>query len=124
MKRVALVRKNSLFTNTEKGGMCVGIYLTLINTAKANGADPYFYIKYLLDHMPKKVYAGKGNNDLDKMMPWSEEYRTYETEERIRLMDRVAPESKCSERPRTPRKRDKVPPTPASPQAPGAFAMA
>ena len=124
VKRVALVRKNSLFSNTEKGGMCVGIYLTLINTAKANGADPYFYIKYLLDHMPKKVYAGKGNNDLDKMMPWSEEYRTYETEERIRLMDRVAPESKCSERPRTPRKRDKVPPTPASPQAPGAFAMA
>ena len=29
---------------------------TMIETARATGADPYYYLKYLMEQMPKHLY--------------------------------------------------------------------
>jgi len=46
-------RKNWLFSNTPLGAHAsAGIY-SLIETAKANGHEPYHYLCYLFDTLPK-----------------------------------------------------------------------
>ena len=103
VKPVALERRNSLFSFTVKGAETNVIVNSLIQTAKANGADPYFYLKYLLDEMPKYLYA-KGTEHLPDMMPWSEAFKAYVKAEKQRILSGYAPPG--NERPRTPRKRD------------------
>ena len=49
VKVVATLRKNSLFSYSEDGARATMICMSLIETAKANGAAPYYYLKYLLD---------------------------------------------------------------------------
>jgi transposase len=50
----ALGRKNWLFSNTPLGAHAsAGIY-SLIETAKANGHEPYRYLCYLFDELPKR----------------------------------------------------------------------
>ena len=78
---------------------------SLIETARANDADPYFYLKYLMEQMPKYLYD-KGREYMPDLMPWSDVYRRYETTERMNLVKAQAPPS--NERPRTPRKRKTV----------------
>ena len=51
--------------------------VSLIETARANSADPY-YLKYLMDQMPKHLYD-KGNEYMADLMPWSDAYRKYES---------------------------------------------
>ena len=34
---------------------------TLIETARANSADPYYYLKYLVEKMPKRLYEKSRN---------------------------------------------------------------
>jgi hypothetical protein len=75
---------------------------TLIETARANGADPYYYLKYLMEQMPKHLYE-KGREYMPEMMPWSEKYRQYETRERLNAPWAQAPPG--NERPKTPAKR-------------------
>lgn len=104
VKTVCLLRKNSLFSNTFRGGYACGIIMTLVETAKANDADPYWYIQYLLETMPSRYYRRRENEDLDQMVPWSEEYHCYAREQRLKVIDRYAPAG--NEKPRTPRKKD------------------
>lgn len=103
VKPVALIRRNSLFSFTVGGAKTNVIVNSLIETAKANGADPYYYLKYLLDEMPQYLYA-KGTEHLPNMMPWSEAFKTYVKAEKQRIISGYAPPG--NERPRTPRKRD------------------
>ena len=106
VKTVCLLRKSCLFSNTFRGGYACGIIMTLVETAKANGADSYWYIQYLLETMPSRYYRGRENEDLDQMVPWSDEYHRYEKEQRLKVLDRSAPAG--NEKPRTPRKKDLV----------------
>ena len=106
VKAVCLLRKSCLFSNTFRGGYACGIIMTLVETAKANGADSYWYIQYLLETMPSRYYRGRENEDLDQMVPWSDEYHRYEKEQRLKVLDRSAPAG--NEKPRTPRKKDLV----------------
>jgi len=105
VKCVALSRKSSLFSNTTSGANAVAMLWTLIETARAHDADAYYYLKYLLDEMPK--YTRPTANDppgyLDRMLPWSEEYRSYEREQKqMMIRCQVPPDQK---RPTTPGKR-------------------
>ena len=65
----AVGRKNWLFCDTPKGADASAIVYTLVETAKANGLDPYSYLKLLLTELP---YLGKtpSQEDLDAFLPW------------------------------------------------------
>ena len=62
-------RKNWLFCDTVKGADSSAIVYSLVESAKANGVDPYGYLLRLLTFMP---LLGKTppNEELDKLMPW------------------------------------------------------
>ena len=101
----AVSRRNWLFCYSVDGAKDLAIACTIIETAKANGADPYYYMKFLLEEMPAYM-DGKSLDFLDDMMPWSEQYRTYEKAalaEDLRLFD----EGEMPEAPRLPSKRFK-----------------
>lgn len=63
-------RKNWLFCDTPKGADASAIVYTVIETAKANGLEPYRYLKLLLTELP---YLGKtpSQEDLMQFLPWS-----------------------------------------------------
>ena len=105
IKPFATARRNWLFSYSIYGAEAMAILFTLIETAKANGAHPYYYLKYLLEILPSQK-TGKGNAFLNDCMPWSEKYRTYEKKEREEAM-RFFTDQEPPERPRTPRKKDK-----------------
>lgn len=105
VRPVAQFRRNSLFSFTTNGAEVLTVIFTLIETAKANQADPYYYLKYLLEQMPQHLYD-KGTEYMPDLMPWSQRYQRYEVEEKRNLVKAQAPPG--NEKPRTPRKRDKV----------------
>jgi len=45
-------RKNWLFSNTPKGAESSAAFYSLIETAKANGLEPYHYLKYVFGKLP------------------------------------------------------------------------
>ena len=49
----AIGRKNFLFSVTPKGAESSALFYSLIETAKANGLEPYRYLKYLFEEYPK-----------------------------------------------------------------------
>ena len=63
-------RKNWLFCDTPKGADASAIVYTVVETAKANGLEPYRYLKLLLTELP---YLGKtpSQEDLMQFLPWS-----------------------------------------------------
>jgi hypothetical protein len=48
MKRIALLRKNSLFTASERGGQTAAILSSITSTCRRHGIDPQFYFTHLL----------------------------------------------------------------------------
>ena len=62
-------RKNWLFSDTTKGAESSAVVYTLVETAKANGLDPYAYLLQLLTELP---YLGRNpsQDDLDMFLPW------------------------------------------------------
>lgn len=105
IKPFATSRRNSLFSYSIAGAESSAILFTLVETAKANHAHPYYYLKYLLEKLPKQKVT-RDRSFLDDCMPWSESYRLYEEKEKEKALqffaDKVPPE-----RPKTPRKKDK-----------------
>ena len=65
-----LGRKNWLFCDTPKGADSSAIVYTLVETAKANGLEPYAYLLQALTELP---YLGKSpsQEDLNAFLPWS-----------------------------------------------------
>lgn len=77
-------RVNWLFADTPLGAEVNSMMYTIVETAKANGANPYLYIKYILEKMPSFVDNECNVTDkasLDDMLPWSWAYRQYEKEQ-------------------------------------------
>lgn len=52
IKPFAVDRKNFLFANTPRGAQGSGIIFSLIETARANGLDPYRYLVWLMTKAP------------------------------------------------------------------------
>lgn len=102
IKPIACHRKNSLFSYSIEGAESTMTLMSIIETAKENGAVPYYYLKYLLERMSKVVYYGH-SCDMEEMMPWSVEYKQYEvTEKELIKSSGVLP---GNERPETPKKK-------------------
>jgi hypothetical protein len=105
IRPLATARRNWLFSYSVSGAESAAILFTLVETAKANQAHPYYYLKYLLETLPKKKTT-KGNSFLDDCMPWSESYMAYERIQKRGALSFLA-DTNPPEVPRTPRKMDR-----------------
>ena len=100
VKPISVTRKSSLFSYSREGGEIAAMIHSIIQTAKANGADPYTYLKYIITMMPDRP-KGLEDNDysylsdefLDGMMPWSKKYREYEKWHHDNHIDEMMPSS-------------------------------
>ena len=58
-------RKNWLFAGSPDGARASATFFTLIETAKANGLEPYAYLRYIFDKLP----LVKSDQDLKDLLP-------------------------------------------------------
>ena len=70
VRPVALGRKNHLFSTSEEGAKANVKALTLIETAKANGIDPYKYLEYIFEKLPNTPF-GENPELIENFLPWS-----------------------------------------------------
>lgn len=69
IKPFVIGRKNWLFSNTPRGARASAIVYSMVETAKENGLNPYYYLRYLFERLPNIDLTDK--NALDKVLPWS-----------------------------------------------------
>ena len=67
IRPVTLGRKNHLFAGSDGGADRWAIVASLITTAKLNGAEPYAYLKDVLDRM----CSGHPMSRIDNLLPWN-----------------------------------------------------
>ena len=60
-------RKGWLFADTPRGASASAVYYTLIETAKANGIDPFKYILHLCKH----IATVQTVEDIEALLPWN-----------------------------------------------------
>lgn len=58
-------RRNWLFSGSPRGAMASAILYSLIETARANGFEPYWYLRYLFKHLP----SAKTDDELRALLP-------------------------------------------------------
>ena len=66
IRPVALGRKNWLFAGTEAAGQRAATIMSLIESAKVNGHDPFAYLKDVLTRLPTHPYRR-----LDDLLPFN-----------------------------------------------------
>jgi transposase len=67
----AVGRKNFLFADTVNGAKASAIAYSIIETARANGLNPYQYLLHLFSELPS-VLTADPDADLTKFFPWAE----------------------------------------------------
>lgn len=60
-------RKAWLFSDTPAGAGASAIIYSLVETAKANGIEPYTWLRHVLEHLP----AARTADEMDKLLPWN-----------------------------------------------------
>ena len=73
--RLTIGRKSWVLINSIKGAQASAVASSIVETAKLNDLNPYFYLEHLLTELPK-LADEKGNIDtaaLDALLPWAEE---------------------------------------------------
>ncbi len=60
-------RKAWLFSDTPAGANASAIIYSLVETAKANGIEPYTWLRHVLEHLP----AASTVNEIEKLLPWN-----------------------------------------------------
>ena len=60
-------RKAWLFSDTPAGANASAIIYSLVETAKANGIEPYTWLRHVLEHLP----AAQTADEMDKLLPWN-----------------------------------------------------
>ena len=71
-KAFVIGRKNWLFSDQPVGARTSAVIYSLVQTAKLNGANPYYYLRYVLEEMSS--YPNCENlpeQNLQELMPWS-----------------------------------------------------
>jgi len=61
-------RKNWLFSASTKGAIASANLYSLIETAKANGLEPYGYLKAVFTQLPNANSVA----DIEVLLPWCE----------------------------------------------------
>ncbi len=67
MHEIEYVKEQMRLMNAKRYGASSAVTFSLIESAKENELNPYEYLKYLLEELPKA-----NMKDLDKFLPWSE----------------------------------------------------
>jgi transposase len=63
----AVGRKNWLFSDTQGGAKASANLYSLLMTAKANGLEPYGYLRHLFERLPEATDIG----DFEQLLPWN-----------------------------------------------------
>jgi len=63
----ALGRKSWLFSDSPEGAKASACMFSLIETAKANGLEPYAYMKWVIGN----ITAADTEEALDALLPWN-----------------------------------------------------
>ncbi len=66
-------RKNWLFSDTPKGAMAGAQLYSLVETAKANGQEPYAWLRHALERLPTATSV----DDYEALLPWNREPRLH-----------------------------------------------
>jgi len=69
IKPVVIGRKAWLFANTPQGAQASAIIYSIVETALANGLNPYYYLRYLFEQLPNMDLTDE--KTLDQLLPWS-----------------------------------------------------
>lgn len=67
IKAVVIGRKNWLFADSPEGMRANAVMYSLVQTAKANGIDPFVYLRYVIDKMPML----KSSKEVECLLPWN-----------------------------------------------------
>ena len=76
VKPVAILRKNSMFSYSKDGAITNMIMLSLLETAKANGADAYRYFEFIF----REAELAYDPETVGELMPWSAKFRDFVTQ--------------------------------------------
>lgn len=68
-------RRNWLFSASPKGADASAAVYSIIETAKANGLNPYEYLKYIFKNLPG-VQFGQHPEFLEDFLPWDPEVQS------------------------------------------------
>ncbi len=60
-------RKNWLFSGTPEGAAASAVLYSLVESAKANGLEPYSYFRYIFEKLP----LAETLEDLEALLPWN-----------------------------------------------------
>ena len=69
IKPFVIGRKNWIFSNTPKGAKASAIIYSIVETAKANKLNPFYYLRYLFERLPNMDLSNM--DELDQLLPWS-----------------------------------------------------
>jgi len=67
----AVARKNFLFADTVNGAQASAVAFSVIQTALANGLNPYQYLLHLFTELPT-VLTNNPDSDLSQFFPWAD----------------------------------------------------
>ena len=95
IKYVAKVRKSCLFAYSEVGAVAFGRCMSVVCTAIENGADPFYYVKFIVEEYAKLEQEAVADRKawFDQRMPWSPMYIAWERGQRAIHADEYVPES-------------------------------
>ena len=68
IRPIAVGRKAWLFEQSEAGAKATALWYSLVETAKANGREPYWYLRKTFEEMP--VYL-RDEKSVDELLPWN-----------------------------------------------------
>jgi len=68
IRPIASGRRAWLFARSPKGAHASAAWYSIVETAKANGLEPYHYLKWLFTEMPRYLQQGLA---LDPLLPWN-----------------------------------------------------
>ena len=68
IRPIANGRKAWLFARSPKGAHASAAWYSIVETAKANGLEPYHYLKWLFSELPRFLQKGLA---LDPLLPWN-----------------------------------------------------
>ena len=95
IKYVAKVRKSCLFAYSEVGAVAFGRCMSVVCTAMANGADPFYYVKFIVEEYAKLEQEPAADRKawFARRMPWKPMYIGWERSQKANHADEFVPES-------------------------------
>lgn len=67
IRPIVIGRKNWLFSDTPKGAIASAQLYDLVETAKANGQEPYAWLRHALE----RLRAASSVEDYEALLPWN-----------------------------------------------------